>query len=330
MTIGTLNEILDKIHTVHAGLIGDFCLDIYWLADMSKSELSKETPHFPLPIVQERMAPGAAGNVAANMAALSPASLTCIGVRGKDWRGALLETALQEKGVHASLLLSPDQWTYAYCKPLRKGISDAVYEDPRLDFAPLSPLDDTVEATIMQKLDNLSSSLDILAVSDQFENGIITKPIREKLNALAEDGLKIIVDSRYHINQYRNVFLKPNESECAASVHLNTIATPEENARELAQQCHATVIETLGAKGALITDGSYAKSVPAFAVKGETDICGAGDTFLAAMALAVGAGFNLLVCAEFAALASAVTIQKIGQTGTAAGEEMIALFCENF
>ena len=50
----------------------------------------------------------------------------------------------------------------------------------------------------------------------------------------------------------------------------------------------------------------------------------------AAMALAVGAGFNLLVCAEFAALASAVTIQKIGQTGTAAGEEMIRLFCENF
>lgn len=29
------------------GIIGDFCVDIYWHADMRKSELSRETPHYP-------------------------------------------------------------------------------------------------------------------------------------------------------------------------------------------------------------------------------------------------------------------------------------------
>lgn len=57
------------------GIIGDFCVDIYWHADMRKSELSRETPHYPLPIVGERVYLGAGGNVAANLAALAPKEL---------------------------------------------------------------------------------------------------------------------------------------------------------------------------------------------------------------------------------------------------------------
>ena len=75
MTRDRLTEILSQISTVRAVLLGDICLDIYWNADMRKSELSRETPHFPLPIVEERMSPGAGGNVAANMLALSPKNL---------------------------------------------------------------------------------------------------------------------------------------------------------------------------------------------------------------------------------------------------------------
>ena len=49
---------LKKLGKGRIGVIGDFCLDVYWHADMTKSELSRETPHFPLPIVQERLSPG--------------------------------------------------------------------------------------------------------------------------------------------------------------------------------------------------------------------------------------------------------------------------------
>ena len=63
---------LGKLGKGRIGVIGDFCLDVYWHADMTKSELSRETPHFPLPIVQERLSPGGAGNVVANLLALKP------------------------------------------------------------------------------------------------------------------------------------------------------------------------------------------------------------------------------------------------------------------
>ena len=58
---------LTKLGKGRIGVIGDFCLDVYWHADMTRSELSRETPHFPLPIVQERLSPGGAGNVVANL-----------------------------------------------------------------------------------------------------------------------------------------------------------------------------------------------------------------------------------------------------------------------
>ena len=60
----------DLLDNVKIAVIGDFCIDIYWYADMTKSELSRETPHFPLPVQKEVMSPGAAGNVANNIAAL--------------------------------------------------------------------------------------------------------------------------------------------------------------------------------------------------------------------------------------------------------------------
>ena len=46
-----MKNILQKIQSMKVAVIGDFCLDVYWTADMTKSELSRETPQFPLPIV---------------------------------------------------------------------------------------------------------------------------------------------------------------------------------------------------------------------------------------------------------------------------------------
>lgn len=121
---------LDGISRARVALIGDMCLDAYWTADMKKSELSRETPHFPLPIVSERYSPGAGGNAACNMAALQPASLTVYGIIGGDWRGAILKSELEKRGVHTARVISaPEITTNAYIKPLRTGISDVVYED---------------------------------------------------------------------------------------------------------------------------------------------------------------------------------------------------------
>ena len=51
---------LSLIGRVRIGVLGDAALDVHWYADMKKSELSRETPHYPLPVVREEFSPGAA------------------------------------------------------------------------------------------------------------------------------------------------------------------------------------------------------------------------------------------------------------------------------
>ena len=55
---GRLEEILSRLADVSIAVVGDGCLDVYWEADMTRSQLSRETPHFPLPVVKERTSLG--------------------------------------------------------------------------------------------------------------------------------------------------------------------------------------------------------------------------------------------------------------------------------
>ncbi|MDR1630326.1 MAG: PfkB family carbohydrate kinase [Oscillospiraceae bacterium] len=333
LTKQRLHEILTNIGSVNIGIIGDFCVDIYWNADMTKSELSRETPHYPLPVVEERTYPGAAGNAAANIAALGPKSIRACGIIGDDWRGELLKSELKKRGILSEgFTLEEGLFTYAYCKPMRKGISDVEYEDPRLDFANYRAISPETEAQVIEKLDALVQEADILCVSDQFEFGIVTDQVRERILSYARNGLKVVVDSRNKISRYTGVILKPNEVECWRAVYGNEgyLHAAEEEfieaAKALAVKNNALVMQTLGGRGSLVTDGKETHRIDAVKLDGPLDICGAGDTFLSAFSSCLAAGAAPEEAASVASLASAVTVQKIGVTGTATAEEILRQF----
>ena len=84
-----LNDLFSRIADVTVCVVGDVCLDIYWHADMKKSVLSRETPHFPLPVTEERYSLGGGGNVMANVSALGVKAVLPVSVLGADWRGYL-------------------------------------------------------------------------------------------------------------------------------------------------------------------------------------------------------------------------------------------------
>ena len=195
-----VKKICAGIKNARIGIIGDFCVDIYWYADMTKSELSRETPHYPLPIVSERVYLGAGGNVASNLAALSPKELIPISLIGGDWRGMLMEDIFEKSGMNRDFVIKvPDRFTNAYCKPMRKGISELEYEDPRLDFDNYEPISKETEDKVIENLRKISGNIDVLCVADQFRFGIITKRVRDEIIALAKSGLPVIADSRYNI-----------------------------------------------------------------------------------------------------------------------------------
>ena len=322
---------LDRIGSVSAGVLGDFAVDIYWYADMTKSELSRETPHYPLPIVREVMSPGAAGNLAANIAALCPKELHICGIRGDDWRGDILNKLLVQTGADTSgLIEEKGRFTCAYCKPMRMGISNVIYEDPRIDFASFQALLPETEEKVLGWLDSMDGHLDVLCVCDQFLGGIVTPKV---LSRLCRMKTPVLVDSRYRIQKYAvNGVLKPNEDECRAAIGKNGSAvpdSPEDMARMLSDITGAAVLLTLGENGSIYVSKNDVIKTPAFSVQGETDICGAGDTFLSAFACMTAAGADTAEAAEAAAAASAVTVKKIGMTGTASRDEIRKILCRN-
>lgn len=325
-------KIMDSLASKSIGLIGDFCVDIYWHADMTRSELSRETPHYPLPVTQERVYLGAAGNVAANIAALSPARLCAMSLYSHDWRGMLMLDELKKAGIDSGFFVEcENRFTNAYCKPMRKGISTLVYEDPRLDFDNYEPISAKTEEQIIVNLRKMAECTDIICVADQFRFGIVTKRVRDEIIALAKAGHTVVADSRYCIAEYSNCILKPNEVECWRAVYSNEdylnadIPAFTAAADKLAVKNNASVFCTLGANGSYVTSGENGTKIGAVKLQGELDICGAGDTSLSAFVCALAAGCNMSEAAQLACLASAVTVQKIGMTGTASFEEISSL-----
>ncbi len=321
----SLEGLLNRIGEARVGLVGDVCLDMYWRADMRLSELSRETPHHPLPVVEERMSPGGAGNVAWNLAALKPKALKTLGLIGRDWRGNLLTQALEERGVDASLLIRDESvCTSTYIKPLRSGISDVVYEDPRIDFENRRLPPARLEKALLDALERVAGDVDVLLVSDQLAFGCVTAAVRERLCDLGRAGLVVAVDSRSRIGEYRNVIVKPNEVEAARA--FGGEADFDSLALAAARHTGRPAVLTVGGGGCLVAQGDRVVRLPAVPVPPPIDTVGAGDTFLAALGCALAAGGTVERAGFTANLAASVTVRMLAITGAATREAILRAF----
>lgn len=325
-----LNTILSDISKLKIGVIGDACVDIYWHADMTKSELSRETPHHSLPIVQEIFSPGAAGNVAINLKALGCQEVSVCSVIGPDWRGSILRDLFVKAGINDTFMLVDDNWiTPAYCKPIRWGLQNAKQEDARIDFVNMTSLTDRQMEKLLEKIDQIMESSDAVVVNDQFKYGIIGQEVRKKLTEWARRGKLIVVDSRDRIGLFEEVIVKPNEVESlswhrpgydlAASAWKDWI----EAGKRLAQKNGAPCCMTLGEHGAIWFDHAEYIHVPTIPVDSPIDIVGAGDCFAASFLCVLALGLQGPNAIAFAHLSTAVVLKKLGMTGTASPEEIL-------
>lgn len=335
LTREEVQDISEKIKQVKICVIGDVCLDLYWRADMKLSRLSRETPHYPLPVVDETYTPGGCGNVINNVHALGVQKLISLSAIGSDWRGFLLTSWMEENGIDTKGLLRRNEGvTPCYCKPLRMGISDVVYEDPRLDFENFEMLSGDDEESVLAALNEAAEQVDIIAVSDQYRCGVITPKIRKRLSELALK-MPVVVDSREKATQYTGVIVKPNEVEAAFAIGRDitgldlSIDEYAQIGQELQRKNERPVVVTLGALGSLWCEADEACLAPTVKAEPPVDIVGAGDTFLSAFCCAYAACKNGPKALAFANLASGVTVKKIGTTGTATLDEIMKKWEEN-
>jgi len=115
--------------------------------------------------------------------------------------------------------------------------------------------------------------------------------------------------------------ITPNETEA----ELLTGRTGEAAAAKLRARGVATVILTLGARGALIADASGTRLVPGFKVKA-VDTTAAGDIFNGSVAVALAEGKPLEEAVRFANAAAAISVTRLGAQPSAPTRREIERF----
>jgi sugar/nucleoside kinase (ribokinase family) len=162
--------------------------------------------------------------------------------------------------------------------------------------------------------------------------GCVTARIREKLCQLGAAGLTVIVDSRDRAGLYRHVICKPNEVEAGRLFDrpIETLSQAAEGCQLLSQRTGTAAVITLGSQGSMLCANDQVFHCPACSVEPPLDFCGAGDTFLAGLAVFLAGGAAPEKAAMAANLCSAVTVKKLDTTGTASPQELLTAHKQYF
>ncbi len=326
-----IREILDRIRNVTVAVYGDFCLDAYWILDPKGSEVSVETGLQAHAVARHYYSLGGASNVVANLAALKPRAIQVIGAVGDDVYGRELRRQLDALGVDTtSLVIQRENYdTVTFAKPY---LDDR--EQPRMDFGFFNRRSSATDEALLAGIRRALETADALIVNQQVPGSIPNESFIDKANALfAEFAEKaVLLDSRHYGAKFKGIYRKTNDREAAL---LNGVEVgldeglPLEDvrtyARRLYEQFHRPVFLTRGPRGILAVDRDGLHEVPGIQLLKKLDPVGAGDTVTSALALCLGAGVSCAEAAEFANLAAAVTVQKLFQTGTASGEEILVV-----
>jgi len=324
-----IKEILDQIKKVNIAVYGDFCLDAYWILDPAGSERSVETGQQGRAISKHYYSLGGASNVVANMAALEPKSIQVIGVIGDDIFGRELTRQFRQLNVDTTYLVVQKENfdTVTFGKPYLEGS-----EQPRIDFGFFNRRTEATDKMLLDGIRHALQAADALIVNQQVPGSITNESFIDQANSLFEkfSDRVVLLDTRHYGQKFKNIYRKTNDLEAArlnsVSVSLDDVIDLPDLIRygqNLYSRFNKPVFLTRGPRGILTIDSAGVHQAPGIQLLKKLDPVGAGDTVTSALALCLGASIAPVEAAEFANFAAAVTVQKLFQTGTASGTEIL-------
>lgn len=316
-----IEYLLNHIPQNLIGVLGDFCVDVYWPLAPERGELSIETGLMTIPVAGARYSPGGAGNIVENLRGLNVHDISCFGTVAADPFGCWLRNALNAGNQAAALLEIPrkDYHTPVYCKPLLKGV-----EQRRFDLGNV-PLTNAETMLLLEAVSCNIDKLNVLIINEQLANGIHNELFRQEFALLVRKyahKVRFVFDGRDHLSAYPGATLKIN-AEAASNLAFNEFGhAPEESGSKILEQSNEELVITDGENGCYVFEHAQTTFIPAVKYTGPVDTVGAGDSFTAGFAYALAAGANMVQAAEFATCCSAITVRKLNQTGAPTPDEI--------
>ncbi|HVC62505.1 MAG TPA: D-glycero-beta-D-manno-heptose-7-phosphate kinase [Acetobacteraceae bacterium] len=316
-------ELADRVRqfpNARVVVLGDVILDRYVTG--SAHRLS---PEAPIPVLRpsaNRSTLGGAANVALNIATLGGQTLL-IGVIGDDAAGAEMTRLVEAAdGVACQLVVAPGRPTTAKTRFMAGS-----HQLLRLDEETTEPLPAEIAATLLARFDAALDWADVVVLSDYAKGVLGDAVLAAILVRTKARGCLVVADpKRDDFAAYRGAaILTPNEHEVRLATRIDAEHDTEaDHAGRAALDATGgqAVLVTRSARGlTLVRRDCPALHLPARA-REVADVSGAGDTLVAALAVALGAGASLPDAATLANLTAGISVGKQG-TATVSRQELL-------
>lgn len=314
-----VDNLLEKIKGRKILCIGDIILDKFFRGSVDR--ISPEAPVPIFKILEENLALGGVGNVAANIVSLG-AQVFLVGACGKDSDSNVLSSLISKyNNIKSKLILDEKRETITKSRYISSG-----QHLIRVDKEELKPISVKIENEILKAAESEISRTDAMVLSD-YGKGVLTESLLCKLIELAnKKNILTIVD--------------PNGRDYAKYKGA-TIVTPNKLELSLAtnESCHTegeiikaseTLIENYSIKNILVTrseegmtlvsSGGEVLSLPS-ETKEVYDVSGAGDTVVAVLASIAEQKESFAKAAKLSNIAAGLVVSKVG-TATINSQEL--------
>ena len=317
-----LADIVRRFADARVVVVGDVMLDRY-----VRGAASRLSPEAPIPVLRptsSRATLGGAANVALNVATLG-GQVSLVGVIGDDAAGAEVGRLLAASaGIVPHLVVAAGRPTTAKTR-----FMVGVHQLLRLDEETTATIDEATAATLLQHFSRALRNADIVVLSD-YAKGVLSDAVLQAVLAQARElGRVVIADpKRPEFAAYRGAtVLTPNEVEVRQATQIDAADDSEADRagrRALDETAGEAVLVTRSAKGlTLVQRDRPALHLPTRA-REVADVSGAGDTLVAALAVALGAGAALPEAAMVANITAGISVAKQG-TATVSREELLGV-----
>ena len=303
-------------------VVGDVMLDQYYYG-----EVTRISPEAPVPItrvIKIKETLGGAANVAHNLALLGCQTEVAASV-GADHHGGRLRALFEKRGISIFGLVVTGAPTTTKLR-----VIGGHQQMMRLDFEETEPVaGGEAERIFMVAQASLSDGAGALVLSD-YGKGIVTPELCARLIEVAHHrGVPVVVDPKgSDWEKYRGAdYITPNLKELNA-VQLSPVKNEDAAVERAARYAmdrfgiHAMVATRSECGLSLVTEDT-AVHIPTKAQE-VFDVSGAGDTVIAAFALALAGGLLPEQGAYLANLAASVVVAKVG-TYAVSKEELLAV-----
>ncbi|MFK7936742.1 MAG: bifunctional heptose 7-phosphate kinase/heptose 1-phosphate adenyltransferase [Saprospiraceae bacterium] len=307
-----MSDVFADFKNLNVLIVGDVMLDCYL-----HGKVDRISPEAPVPVVQlqtKESRLGGAANVALNIAALGATPYLC-SVVGKDISAQTFFQLLQEQHINSKYIIQSSERPTTVKSRVLANHQQLIRIDEESQMDLTAQEEQQYLKSVRDVLEH--KNIDVILFQD-YNKGVLSKSvIREVILEAIKRDIPTAVDPKFkNFTAYKRVHLfKPNLLEVNRFLQLpisSTLANLQLAAEKIEQKLgNQYTLITLSDQGLFLKSNDKGKLYPT-RIRQIADVCGAGDSVISVVALALALRLSAIEITKLANLAGGQVCESPG------------------